>query len=207
MLNSANLKLLLAALAVVFSVYACVHKTQLGRVPTLPGAIVQGEPAQDDDARKAAFSYRNHTLTPVARFTVRARLLHAERDRFDRESAVSPIDFALGWNDMSNDAVLSKLEISQDNRWFMYRWGPEGPPVPPEVIARNSANMHLIPASDEVLRRLEKVPPGAIVTLGGWLVDVSGGDNWSWRTSRTRTDTGNGACEIVYVEDVQGGGD
>ncbi len=207
MLNSANLKLLLAALAVVFSVYACIHKANVGRVPTLPGAVVQGEPEQDDGARRSAFTYRNHTLTPAARFVVRARLLRSERYRFDREAAVSPIDFALGWNDMSNDAVLSKLDISQANRWYMYRWGDEGPPVPPEVIARNSANMHLIPASDEVLRKLERVPPGAIVTLSGWLVDVSSGDGWSWRTSRTRTDTGNGACEIVYVEDVQGGGD
>jgi hypothetical protein len=207
MFNSANFKLLLAALAVVFSVYACVHKSNVGRVPLLPGAVVQGEPLQDDGARKAAFGHRNHTITPVARFTVRARLLRAERYRFDRESAVAPLDFALGWNDMSNDAVLSRLDISQANRWYMYRWGPEGPPVPPEVIARNSANMHLIPTNDDVLRRLERVPPGSIVTLSGWLVDVAGGDNWSWRTSRTRSDTGNGACEIVWVEDVQLGGD
>jgi hypothetical protein len=32
MFNSANFKLLLAALAVVFSVYACVHKSNVGRV-------------------------------------------------------------------------------------------------------------------------------------------------------------------------------
>jgi hypothetical protein len=108
---------------------------------------------------------------------------------------------------MSNDDVLGKLEIKQANRWYMYRWGADGPPVAPEVIVRSSANMHLIPANDEVLRRLERVPQGAIVTLNGWLVDVSASDGWSWRTSRTRDDTGNGACEIIWVEDVQGGGD
>jgi hypothetical protein len=207
MLNSANLKLLLAGLAVLISVYACVQKANVGRVPTLPGAVVQGEPEQDDDARKAAFTHRNHTITPVARFTVRARLLRAERYRFDREAQISPLDFALGWNDMSNDAVLGKLDISQANRWYMYRWGGDGPPVAAEVIARNSANMHLIPANDDVLRRLERVPVGAIVTLSGYLVDVSSNDGWSWRTSRTRSDTGGGACEIIWVEDVQGGGD
>jgi hypothetical protein len=207
MLNSANLKLLLAALAVLISVYACVQKAHVGRVPTLPGAVVHGEPEQDNDANKAAFTHHNHTITPVARFTVRARLLRAERYRFDRAAQISPLDFALGWNDMSNDAVLGRLDISQANRWYMYRWGADGPPIAPEIIARNSANMHLIPASDDVLHRLERVPAGAVVTLRGYLVDVSGNDGWSWRSSRTRTDTGGGACEIIWVEDVQGGGD
>jgi hypothetical protein len=31
------------------------------------------------------------------------------------------------------------------------------------------------------------------------LVDASKG-NWTWRTSRTRTDTGPGACELLFVE-------
>jgi hypothetical protein len=41
---------------------------------------------------------------------------------------------------MSNDDVLGKLEIKQANRWYMYRWGADGPPVAPEVIVRSSAN-------------------------------------------------------------------
>ena len=207
MLDSSNFKLALAALAVVASVYACVQK-QLGtHGPRLPGAVVHGEPEQDEGIRKAAFQYKGHAITPFARFTVRARLLGAEHYRSDREAQLAPIDFALGWNDMSNDAVLDRLKISQGSRWYRYQWDDKGPPVPPEVIVRSSANMHLIPASEDVLRRLERVRPGALVTLHGWLVDVQAADGWSWRSSRSRTDTGQGACELVWVEDVQIGGD
>jgi hypothetical protein len=37
-------------------------------------------------------------------------------------------------------------------------------------------------------------------------VDVSAPDGWQWRSSRTRTDSGAGACEVIWVEDVELGG-
>ena len=107
--------------------------------------------------------------------------------------------------DQANDTVLDRLQISQGNRFYFYRWQGQ-PPVPPEVIVRNSANMHLIPASATVARALEQARPGAVVTLRGWLVDVSAPDGWQWRSSRTRTDSGAGACEVIWVEDVELGG-
>ena len=201
MSGPSNFKMLLAALAVAGSVYACVQQRQATHGPRLPGAVVHGEPEQDDGARRAAFDHKGHRLEPVARFTVRARLLSVQMYRFGREAELSPIDFALGWNDMSNDAVLARLSISQGNRFYYYRWEGDAP-IPPADMVRSSANMHLIPASAEVQRKLERIPRGATLTLHGWLVDVRGADGWTWRSSRTRTDSGSGACELIWVEDV-----
>lgn len=203
MVDSSNLKMALAALAVIGSVAIGVHKCSgSAHGARLAGSPVIGEPVQDDGMRRDPFERKGYTIAPFARFTVRARLLSAETYRMGREAELSPIDFALGWNDMSNDAVLARLKISQGNRFYFYRWENE-PPIPVDAIVRSSANMHLIPASADVHRRLERVPPGATVTLRGWLVDVSAPDGSQWRSSRTRTDTGAGACELVYVEDVQ----
>lgn len=47
---------------------------------------------------------------------------------------------------------------------------------------------------------MRRLRPGAHVAIGGWLVDVTVPNRFVWRTSLTRTDTGAGACEIVYVE-------
>ena len=38
--------------------------------------------------------------------------------------------------------------------------------------------------------------------LKGYLVDVDHDSGWMWRTSMSRTDSGDGACEIVYVESL-----
>ena len=60
-------------------------------------------------------------------------------------------------------------------------------------------------------------PPGVLVVgapvqvdvqpssfeMNGYLVDVDHESGWRWRTSMSRTDTGAGACEIVYVESVR----
>ena len=160
MINVANLKMAVAALAVIGSVAIGLHKCSSGsHGARLPGSLVVGDPVQDDGAKRDPFERKGYTIAPFARFTVRARLLSSETYRMGREADLSPIDFALGWNDMSNDAVLARLSISQGNRFYYYRWESE-PPIPVEAIVRNSANMHLIPASDDVHRQLERVRPG-----------------------------------------------
>jgi hypothetical protein len=51
------------------------------------------------------------TLTSLASFDIRARVLARERYRFDRAADLSPIDLALGWGRMSESAVLDQLKI------------------------------------------------------------------------------------------------
>ena len=63
--------------------------------------------------------------------------------------------------------------------------------------------MHMVPANDAIESRLKKLRPGQLVTAGGWLVDIRGPGGFSWNTSLRRDDTGNGACEIVYVEELK----
>jgi hypothetical protein len=100
---------------------------------------------------------------------------------------------------MANPNVSDRLDISQSGRWYHYRWGAEGPPIPLNQIIRNSANMHMIPADRGVADALAQVRSGDIVRLNGWLVKIDGDDGWHWRSSTTRNDSGGGACEVVYV--------
>ena len=47
------------------------------------------------------------------------------------------------------------------------------------------------------------VAPGQVVALEGYLVKVISKDGWRWQSSLTRNDTGNGACEVIWVEEVE----
>jgi hypothetical protein len=76
-------------------------------------------------------------------------------------------------------------------------------PIPRHDIEANSANMHMIPADTIVEDTLKGVRVGQVVRISGYLVEVAGADGWRWRSSLTRDDTGNGACELVWVESVQ----
>jgi hypothetical protein len=141
------------------------------------------------------------TIEPVAGYEIRAKVLSIERYYLGREAELSPVDFALGWGPMSDDAVISQLNISQGNRWYQYRW-PNQPPIAPDLIAQSSANTHLVPANDDIKAKLLRVKKGEIVQLKGFLINVKHEDGWMWRSSLTRDDTGGGSCELMWVVDV-----
>jgi len=138
------------------------------------------------------------TLTPLAGFSVDARVLSREDYHTGREADLSPTDLALGWGRMRDDDVLSRLDISQSTRWYHYAWRGD-PPLPPGDIVRSSANMHMIPATRAVADALHTVRRDDRVRLDGWLVEADAPDGWRWRSSLTREDSGAGACEVVYV--------
>jgi hypothetical protein len=165
-----------------------------------PGVLVATPPIQEE-VGGSVFGLDEYILTRRARFKIRARVLSSEPYYLRRESDLSPLDLALGWGVMSDQSVLDRIDITQGNRWYFTKY--EYPaPLPDEQIIANSSNMHMIPARKSIERRLKDVRPGHIVELEGYLVDVDHASGWYWRTSLSRTDTGNGACEIVYVESL-----
>jgi hypothetical protein len=141
-----------------------------------------------------------YKITPLESFKIEARVLAAEHYSFGREADVSPVDLALGWGSMSDEAVLSKIKISQSNRF--YYWHVDEFPIPRREIETQSANMHMIPADAQIEKTLKSIRPGQIVKLSGDLVQVNASDGWYWKSSLTREDTGAGACEVIYVKSV-----
>jgi hypothetical protein len=169
-------------------------------VETGPGPVAVASP-QQDDAQAAGFPFKGYTLQPLQDFRIEARVLASETYRSDREADLSPVDLALGWGPMSDSAVLDKIRISQSSRF--YYWQVDEFPIPRQDIERSSANMHMIPADDTIERRLKAVRPGQKVRIDGWLVEAQASDGWRWRSSLTRNDTGAGACEVIFVRDLQ----
>lgn len=147
------------------------------------------------------FEKNGYDLTALARFDLTARALGVERYRFDREAELSPIDVAFGWGPMSDSAVLSQITIRQSGRFYF--WSTPDFPIPRREIETNSANMHLIPARREIEKKLAAIRPGSVVALRGYLVEARARDGWTWRSSLTREDTGNGACELFWIEKAE----
>ena len=145
------------------------------------------------------FRRGDFTVSPLASFTIEARVMSREDYAFGPESALSPTDLALGWQRMADPAVYERLGVTQSGRWYRYRWGGQGPPIPLPEIIRSSANMHMVPADETVEQALGQVREGQVVRLQGWLIEARRDDGWAWRSSLTREDSGDGACELVYV--------
>lgn len=168
-----------------------------------------GEPRPDQPLQSpvpagiAPFAHAGFMVTPLAAFALEGRVLSREDYRLDPESALSPTDLALGWGRMADPAVYRQLAISQSGRWYHYRWDERGPPLPPQEIVRSSANMHLVPGTPAVASALARVDADQVVRLRGLLVEARSPEGQVWRSSLTRSDSGQGACELVVVCEIE----
>jgi len=119
-----------------------------------------------------------------------------------READLSPTDLALGWGNMSDERILEQIKISQSGRFYF--WRVDSFPIPRHEIETSSANMHLIPANESVKSTIKNIRPGDLVEMSGSLVNVTANKgDWHWSSSLTRNDTGNGACELVWVKSLR----
>ncbi|GAB5520081.1 MAG: hypothetical protein RhofKO_23320 [Rhodothermales bacterium] len=144
--------------------------------------------------------HRGYTLQPVAAFEVTARVLGVARYHGEQHGRLAPYDLAVGWGLMSDTAVLNHLDIQQHDR--VYRWAGTEEAPDTRTIIRHSTNIHIVPTTAGLGGQIAGLRPGQVVTLRGQLVDVTSPDGSRWRTSRSRTDAGVGACEILWLEDV-----
>ena len=166
-----------------------------------PGVKVSVAPLQHDLKQADSFQFKGYQITPLAEFQLKAKVLARESYFLGRESDLSPVDFALGWQKMSDEDIVDKIDISQSGRW--YRWRVEEFPIPRQAIETQSANMHLIPANDLVEDMIGLAKQGQIIELSGYLIRADADDGWHWQSSLTRNDTGSRACELIYVESFQ----
>ena len=195
MMTRTRIFLFICALAVT---YGLVNWWADRPVRQAPGVLAKAEPTQTPIDRAASFEKNGYSIKPLARYEITARVLSKESYRWDPGANLVPVDLAVGWGPMSDSAVLDKLKISQGNRW--YEWRADVFPIPVAEINRHAANMHLIAADNDVAKQIRRIRPGKIITLRGYLVEVSGKDGFTWRSSLSREDTGGGACELMWVE-------
>lgn len=173
----------------------------LSPVMRAPGVLVTAAPRQEATDAASPFALGQFTLKPLARFSFEARVLLVSRYRWDTESALAPYDLGIGWQRMSDTAVIEQLGLTQSSRFMFWRWR-DVPPIPEAEITRSAANIHVIPANSVIERQLAQLRPGQIVNARGLLVEATRGDGWHWRSSLSREDSGNGACELMYLESI-----
>lgn len=182
--------------------YGAWHLVTTREISRPPGVIAATDPRQEAlHGTPPALVKRGYKLTALASFDAQARVISAEHYGYDRMADLVPVDLALGWGRMSDTTVLRGMSISQDHRFYFYGWRGQ-PPIPLNELISHSANMHMIPANERIAKQLARVRAGNLVHFSGYLVQAEGADGSLWVSSLTRDDIGAGACEIVWVEEL-----
>ncbi len=165
-----------------------------------PGILVPAGPEQVMLSTRQETLYKGKALETVADFHLKARVLGKANYWFDRSAEVSPMDLCVGWGVMSDQKILDRMKFDQRHRWCY--WQADKLPATIPMINSNMTNIHVIPANGGIKNTVDSLRPGELVEIHGFLVNVRYPDG-VWKTSTVRGDTGDGACEILWVQDVR----
>jgi hypothetical protein len=167
----------------------------------LPNALKEPEQAEPTVGPFAETrGRRTFRITPRAAYDVAARVGATERYRSGASGNLLPWDFVLTWGAVTKDPAWSSISFTQTGRFYL--WSTRDASLEPGYVSSHTANTHLLPGSSRVASALARVRRGDVVRLEGDLVDIDGPGGFVWRTSLTRTDTGAGACETLYVRAI-----
>lgn len=164
-----------------------------------PGQRVPSPPQQQATVSKR-LKHHHYQLVTRDLFNIQGMVLSKRHYLGDARADIAPYDLVLDWQRMSDPAQLQHISIRQNNRF--YYWKVDDPTLSNSDIARESTNLHIIPANEQIRAQIETLERGQIVELEGTLVDVHAADGFVWHTSRSRNDIGDGACEILLVKHI-----
>lgn len=126
------------------------------------------------------------------------------------QDKLAPVDLALAWGTVAQYNKEIDLNWSQSGRFAHWQVDSVEKLTPMggmRGVQIQASNNHLIPADKYVAQKIKKIKTGDHIRIKGYLVNVQAtkpdGQRFYWNSSTTREDTGGGACEVIYVKDIQ----
>jgi hypothetical protein len=214
MLQKLN-RYLFVLLAVTWIVTYFVENNYRG-VDKIAPEVLQ-EPLQTEARNEPEIRFVNqgyeYRLKPLFNYEINGLLVHQlnyKRFSIYSYAGVFQEDLCLIWGKNVSSKVFQSrnLTFSQDSRFAYYQWTGDI-----NFNGNQLSNNHLIINSKDLERKLSSLNTGDQIRIKGKLVNVQAinadktdrerPEEYRWVTSTVRTDSGAGACEIIYVEDIQ----
>lgn len=148
---------------------------------------------------------RTFFVIKTHRYALTGQVLSAHAYDWAWTNEFYDVDLGLAWGDQVA-RLTEAYRFFQDARFLF--WRSEGPVSADEraYVTAHVGNVHTLPAEGNVSvgRALRSAREGDLVALEGFLVTIQdAGTNELARSSTVRTDSGNGACEVMWVDRVQ----
>ena len=130
--------------------------------------------------------------------------------KYKTSNSLGPMDIGMSWGNMAKDKNHEKISYSMigdrrvrylisDANWLDRVGGIN-------QVGLEIANVHVIPATPQIEKKIKKIVEDDYIKLEGYLVGASYKKNngtYTWNSSLTRLDSGDGACEVMYVTDIK----
>jgi hypothetical protein len=195
----------------ICAIYLSLRTIALPDVSAVDSTVKDGEPIQEVSTGRPfttvikGFTY---ALTPKATYDISGLVVSQHRgdalfNLGHKQDPGNIKDVCVVWGEAVTNGSYRKVSFSSGEFTCSFSWsGAVTPPFVPEKASNN----HLIPANRLIAKQIRAIQVGDQIRMSGLLVDYkvnkNGQDIFTRQTSLTRGDTGNGACEILYVTDL-----
>jgi hypothetical protein len=198
--------------SVIGAVYLSFRDIALPDASVIDDSVKMTEPLQGATDRQVfttVIKGYTYTLTPRASYDISGLVVSqhsgdALLNIYHKADPGNIEDVCVVWGEAITNGSYQKVRYKSEEFSCYYSWAESfTPPFNPEKIANN----HLIPADASIAEQIRAIRIGDQIRMRGLLVDYAvarGGQGvFTRKTSLTRKDTGNGACEILYVTDLR----
>lgn len=165
------------------------------------GVTAPEAPKVERGFQLAEHNVKHYTLEPKFRLKTTSRVLANKRYWFDEKSELAPVDLVLGWDDLSDERILNQVKTPISGRDF--KIDVIRPPLTFNEIRSKLLYMHAIPANDEIADRLKRIKPGHIISINGYIVDISDRSSVIWTSSRQGNTAKLDNSQYVLVESLE----
>jgi hypothetical protein len=120
----------------------------------------------------------------------------------DIDKDIKAVDLCIVWGDNLKDNVYQKLKYRSGD--FSCFYSADSMALWQQFNAEDLSNSHIITDNPVLLKKLRSIKVGDQVVVSGYLAEYGFDEKQIIRgTSITRTDTGNGACETIFIQSLK----
>lgn len=175
------------------------------------GEPIQSELSADQKGESIVVNIENYEyrLTPLYNYELKGLIVTDYNsdnwlDIRHKDDPGNIKDICVVWGENITNGSYKEVKFTSGEFTCFYRWERKL-----ENMVKGSflSNNHLIPQSEIVSSAIKKSKLGDQVRVKGILADysvyVDGKEIFKRKSSTVRNDSGNGACEIIYVTDFE----
>lgn len=208
-------KYLFLTLLLIFGITFFTRKNVRNVDEIMPEVL--NEPIQQEIYSKEVIGFDKdgykYQLTPLYNYEISGLLVSKMNYRIfsiHKYESVFPMDLCLIWGSNVESGVYKNrtVKFSQDCRWCWVNWSGNV-----NFNLNEMSNNHLLINNKDLESKVKTLMASDQIKIKGKLVNVKANivgkagkfnsQSISWKTSATRTDSGSGACEVIYVEDIE----
>jgi hypothetical protein len=192
---------LIFLLLVALSIYSFIKKRELPAYTEF-AKVTRYDPVQTPSSRPAfsvAFEDRTHPITPLHEYEIAGMIVSCGFSETLSEyykDRLNILDVGLIWGDNLDPEIYRKVKFHTNGvRLF---WKAKNRSDFDKIDETKISNNHLLCVDPELTKQVKALKRGDVISIKGFLANYSGR-----KSSVTRTDRGDGACEVLWVNELK----